>query len=65
MRAYKYLRLKNYLNEAGTPLCASVSRFELYVVEWLAAQAVGWGWLIYYNIACPKTQTYHGCPYVP
>ena len=36
MRANKYLRLKNYLNVADTPLCASVSRFELYVVGWLA-----------------------------
>ena len=47
VRSNKYLRLKNYLKEAGTPLCACVSRFELYVVEWLAAQALGWcDWLI-------------------
>ena len=34
-----------------------------YVVEWLAAQAVGWGWCDwYYNIACPKTQTFMVVP---
>ena len=41
MGEYKYLRLKNYLNVADIPLCAYVSKFELYVVE--AAKAVGWG----------------------
>ena len=46
MREHKYLRLKNYLKEAGIPLCAWVSRFDLYLVEWLAAQAVGWGGVI-------------------